>query len=58
MTQLTPAQRADAVRVVLCAHAIYAHCMAQPVGALARAEAQRVAEPAHLDIISDGDRNV
>lgn len=54
MTQLTPAQREDAIRVIRCAHAIYTHCMAQPVGALARAEAQAAAEPAHLDLQSDG----
>ena len=57
MTQLTAAQRADAVRIVRCAHAIYTRCMAQPVGAMARAEAAAAKEPAHLDLQSDGGRD-
>tara|TARA_Y100000815_G_scaffold214046_1_gene198970 strand:+ start:129 stop:305 length:177 start_codon:yes stop_codon:yes gene_type:complete len=57
MTELTPAQRADAQRIVRCAYAIYTRCMALPVGALAQAEAKAAAEPAHIDLQSDGGRD-
>ena len=57
MTELTAAQRADALQIIRCAHAIYTRCMALPVGATAQAEAKAAAEPVHIDLQSDGGRD-